>query len=97
MENSFALLAVLVAFPSTALQPKLIAPAHSELGDRSLIAEQRAHLLALQARAFALRGECKSAVEAGATVGAEFARKYHGWSERGNVAPSVQKAYADTT
>jgi glyoxylase-like metal-dependent hydrolase (beta-lactamase superfamily II) len=74
------------------LQARLVVPVHTALGDASLIAATRAYLEDLQARARALRAEGKSAAEAGATVAAEFEKKYQGWGLR-NIPQTVQKVY----
>ncbi len=77
------------------LKPKLVVPDHGDLGDDSLIAEERAFLADLQSRSLALKAEGRPAEEAGRIVAAEFAAKYAGWTGLGNIPQSVARAYAD--
>jgi glyoxylase-like metal-dependent hydrolase (beta-lactamase superfamily II) len=77
------------------LKPKLVVPDHGDLGDGALVAQERAFLADLDARALALKAQGKSAEEAGRIVEGEFKAKYPDWSGLGNVPASVQHAYAD--
>ena len=77
------------------LKPWQVVPDHGELGDVSLISEDRAFLVDLQQRAMSLKAQGKSAEEAGKLIQAEMQKSYAGWSGLGNVAQSVQRAYAD--
>lgn len=77
------------------LQPKLIIPDHGGFGGEDLIAQERAFLVDLQNRVVALKGQGRSAQEAGRLIGAEFAHKYAGWQSLGNVPQAVERAYRD--
>ena len=77
------------------LKPRLVVPDHGELGDTSLIPEERAFLGDLQQRAMALKEQGMSAEEAGKLLQAEMQKSYGDWSALGNVPQSVARAYAD--
>ena len=79
------------------LRPKLIVPDHGGMGGDELIAQERAFLVDLQARAMALRARGQSAAQAGRTIAAQFAVEYRGWQSLANLPRSVQHAYADPT
>jgi glyoxylase-like metal-dependent hydrolase (beta-lactamase superfamily II) len=79
------------------LKPRLIVPDHGGMGGDELIAQERAFLADLQARAMALRAQGQSAAQAARTIAAEFAVKYRGWQSLANLPRSVQSAYADPT
>lgn len=76
------------------LHPRIVLPDHSPQGDGSLIAQNRAFLAELQSRTAALRGEGKSADEAGRIVAAEMQSKYPDWSSVNRVSQGVANAYA---
>jgi glyoxylase-like metal-dependent hydrolase (beta-lactamase superfamily II) len=75
------------------LKPKLILPDHSQPGDSSLIAEQRAFLVDLQQRIAALKAQGKSAEEAGRLISAEFQARYPGWTRLQFLERSVAAAF----
>ena len=77
------------------LQPRLVLPDHGALGDGSLIAQERAFLLALQSRSLELKRQGKSADEAAAIVTAEFKKNYPDWQTMGPVANVVKRVYAE--
>jgi glyoxylase-like metal-dependent hydrolase (beta-lactamase superfamily II) len=77
------------------LKPGIVAPDHGALGDGSLIGKERAFLVQLQDRAMALKGEGKSADEAGKFILAEFQTEHPDWGGLGNIPQTVKKAYAD--
>jgi len=77
------------------LQPRLVVPDHGALGDGSLIAKERAFLLALQTRSLELKRQAKSADEAAMIVTAEFKTKYPDWQTMGPVANVVKRVYAE--
>ncbi|MEO8482328.1 MAG: MBL fold metallo-hydrolase [Acidobacteriota bacterium] len=62
------------------MKPAHIVPSHGALGDASLIAEQRAVLLAVQARVKELKGQGKSADEVAQDVTSQFQTQYPEWS-----------------
>lgn len=76
-----------------ALRPTLIVPDHSDVGDGSLVARERAFLVDLQSRAMALKAQGKSADQAGRIVTEEFHAKYAGWTGLGHLAEGVARAY----
>jgi glyoxylase-like metal-dependent hydrolase (beta-lactamase superfamily II) len=77
------------------LKPKIIVPDHSDVGDMSLIAEERGMMADLQSRAMDLRSQGKSADEAGKAIAEEFRTKYQGWSGTNNLELAVHQAYTD--
>ena len=77
------------------LKPERVVPDHGDLGDGSLVGQERAFLAALDARALELKKQGVAAADAGKQIQAEFEKTYAGWQGLGNVAQSVQKAYAD--
>jgi glyoxylase-like metal-dependent hydrolase (beta-lactamase superfamily II) len=77
------------------LKPKIVVPDHSAAGDGTLIAQERAFMADLQARAMALKAQGKSAEEAGKIVAGEFQVKYADWSGMARIPQAVEKAYSD--
>lgn len=77
------------------LNPKIVVPDHSDMGDAALIAQERAFMADLQSRSLALKAQGKSADEAGKILADEFAAKYTGWSGMARIPQAVQKVYAD--
>ena len=77
------------------LQPRIVVPDHSEPGDASLIASERAFMGDLLARAKALKDEGKSLEDAKRIVTSEIQAKYQGWTALGRIGDGVEKLYAD--
>jgi glyoxylase-like metal-dependent hydrolase (beta-lactamase superfamily II) len=77
------------------LKPNIIVPDHSDVGDISLIAEERGMFDDLQSRAMALKAQGKSADEAGKIIAEEFREKYQGWTALNNIDQAVHQAYSD--
>jgi len=77
------------------LKPKIIVPDHSDVGDISLIGEDRDFYDYLQSRAMALKAQGKSADEAGKIIADEFRAKYQGWTALNNIEQAVHQAYTD--
>jgi len=77
------------------LDPRYIVPDHGALGDGSLIAKERAIILALQSRSLELKRQGKSVDQAAATVTAEFKAKHPDWQTMGPVANVVKRVYAE--
>jgi glyoxylase-like metal-dependent hydrolase (beta-lactamase superfamily II) len=77
------------------LKPERVVPDHGDLGDGSLVAQERGFLAALDARAVALKKQGVPADAAGKQIQAEFEKTYAGWQGLGNIPQSVQRAYAD--
>ena len=77
------------------LKAERVVPDHGELGDGSLVGQERGFLAALDARAMALKTQGVPADAAGKQIQAEFEKTYAGWQGLGNIPQSVQRAYAD--
>jgi glyoxylase-like metal-dependent hydrolase (beta-lactamase superfamily II) len=78
------------------LQPRYIVPDHGSLGDGSLIRQERAFLLDLQARALELKRRGTPVEEAGKQVTAEFKTKYPDWESINAVGNAVRRVYAES-
>ncbi len=84
-----------------ALKPLHIVPDHSRPGDGSLIAEDRAFLTDMRARALALRQQGLSAEDAGKQLTDEFKSKYPEWAANpdwpnvNSVAGFARRVYAE--
>jgi len=78
------------------LNPRHILPDHSDPGDGSLIAQNRAFIVDLQARARALKRQGASAGDAGKRLVDEFKTKYPDWPNINAVAGFVQRVYAES-
>ena len=79
------------------LKPKIIVPDHSDVGDISLIAQNRDFMQDLQSRAMALKAQGKSAEEAAKIMADEFRVKYPGWRGLNGLPQDVAQAYSDPT
>ncbi|MEI9890134.1 MAG: hypothetical protein WDN45_05480 [Caulobacteraceae bacterium] len=66
-------------------------PDHGELGDGSLVGQERAFLLALDARALQLKTQGVAPDVAGKQIQAEFEKTYAGWQGLGEH-PAVRAA-----
>ncbi len=77
------------------LNPRHILPDHSEPGDASLIAQERAFIVDLQTRANALKRQGISAEDAGKRLVEEFKTKYPDWPNINAVANFVPRVYAE--
>ncbi len=77
------------------LKPERVVPDHGDLGDGSLVAQERGFLAALDARAMELKKQGVPADAAGKQIQAEFEKTYAGWQGLGNIPQSVQRTYAD--
>jgi glyoxylase-like metal-dependent hydrolase (beta-lactamase superfamily II) len=77
------------------LKPERVIPDHGDLGDGSLVGQERGFLAALDARAMELKKQGVPADAAGKQIQAEFEKTYAGWQGLGNIPQSVQRAYAD--
>lgn len=77
------------------LHPRIVVPDHSEPGDASLIAAERAFMTDLQTRAKVLKDEGKPLEEAKRIVAGEIQAKYQGWTSLGRIGDAVEKAYTD--
>jgi glyoxylase-like metal-dependent hydrolase (beta-lactamase superfamily II) len=77
------------------LKPEHVVPDHGDLGDGTLVGQERLFLLALDKRAMALKAQGVPADAAGKQIQGEFEKIYVGWQGLGNIPQSVQRAYAD--
>ena len=78
------------------LKAQHVIPDHGPLGDGALVAQERAFLADLQARAMALKAKGVSVDEAARRITADFIDAYPGWTGlAGSVPQAVQRAYAD--
>ncbi|MGD1097373.1 MAG: MBL fold metallo-hydrolase [Bryobacteraceae bacterium] len=77
-----------------ALKPRYILPDHSEVGDGSLIAAEKAFISELQTKALALKSQGVSADDAGKQLLAEFKTKYPGWPNLNPIPNFVRQIYA---
>jgi len=77
------------------LRPKIIVPDHSNVGDISLIGEDRDFYDYLQSRATALKAQGTSADEAGKIIAEEIRAKYRGWTALNGIDQAVHQAYTD--
>jgi len=78
------------------LKPRFIVPDHGPLGDGSLIAQERAFLQDLQARALELKRQGKSVEDAGRLLTDEFKAKYSDWPNMNAVPNVVRRVYAES-
>jgi glyoxylase-like metal-dependent hydrolase (beta-lactamase superfamily II) len=78
-----------------AMHPRYVVPDHGQLGDGSLVAQDRAFLLDLQTRAAALKREGKTADEATVRITEEFRGKYPGWESLGGIGNVVKHVWAE--
>jgi glyoxylase-like metal-dependent hydrolase (beta-lactamase superfamily II) len=76
------------------LKPRYILPDHSEVGDGSLVAQEKALISDLQTRALALKSQGVSAEDAGKQLLAEFKSKYPGWPNLNPIPNFVRLVYA---
>ena len=79
----------------TALKPAHVVPSHGKLGDTTLIARDRAFIVAVQSRVGALKKEGKSVEEAVAAVIAEIAPQYPEFGNATNAGAMARAAYAE--
>jgi glyoxylase-like metal-dependent hydrolase (beta-lactamase superfamily II) len=78
------------------LRPRYVVPDHGELGDASLIRQQRAFLVDLQSRALALKSQGLPVEDAAKQVTDELQKKYSGWTGFNNIANTVRRVYAES-
>jgi glyoxylase-like metal-dependent hydrolase (beta-lactamase superfamily II) len=78
-----------------ALKPAHVVPSHGKLGDATLIARDRAFIVAVQSRVGALKKEGKSVEDAVAAVIAEIAPQYPEFGNVTNAGAMARAAYAE--
>ena len=76
------------------LKPRYVMPDHSNVGDGSLVANERAFISDLRARALTLKSQGVSAEDAGKRLTDEFKTKYPDWPNLNPIANFVQRIYA---
>jgi glyoxylase-like metal-dependent hydrolase (beta-lactamase superfamily II) len=79
-----------------ALQPRYVLPDHGELGDGSLIAQERAFIGDLISRAQELKRQGVSADDAAKQIMSEFKTKYPGYPNLNPITNFVRKVYAES-
>jgi glyoxylase-like metal-dependent hydrolase (beta-lactamase superfamily II) len=77
------------------LRPLIVVPSHGPMGDASLIAEQRAMMVAIQSRAMELKRQGTSADETAHTIQAECEAKYPAWTAPARVGLIARTAYTE--
>ncbi len=78
------------------LHPRFVVPDHGALGDGSLIAKEKAFLLALQTRALELKEQGTPVEQAAQTLTAEFKTKYPDWENMNPVGNVVRRVYEES-
>ncbi len=77
------------------LHPRYVIPDHGELGDASMIDQERAFLLDLQKRALELKRQGTSVDDAGKQLTAEFQKKYPDWGNVSGIPNAVRRVYEE--
>ncbi|MGH9309420.1 MAG: MBL fold metallo-hydrolase [Vicinamibacterales bacterium] len=77
------------------LKPKVIVPAHGEVGDGSIIAVNRKIMQGVQARARELKAQGRSADETAAAIQAEFQKQHPDWPRANGLGAAARSAYAE--
>jgi glyoxylase-like metal-dependent hydrolase (beta-lactamase superfamily II) len=77
------------------LKPDIVVPDHSDVGDASLIVQERALMSYLQSRTSELKAQGKSADEASQMVAQELQARYPDWKSMARLADAVHRAYGE--
>jgi glyoxylase-like metal-dependent hydrolase (beta-lactamase superfamily II) len=77
------------------LRPVYVVPDHGELGDGSLIAQQKSFMVDLRDTALGLKKQGMSADDAGKKIQADFKVKYPGWTNLGPIPGAVRRIFAE--
>jgi len=77
------------------LHPRYVIPDHGELGDASLIGQDRAILSDLQSRALELKRQGTSVEDAGRQMTTELKAKYSDWGNFNGVPNAVRRVYEE--
>lgn len=77
------------------LDPARIVPSHGGIGDASLIANDKAYLLAVQRRTRELKARGKSADDAATIVTQEMQARFPTWTNLPRVAAAVKSAFTE--
>jgi glyoxylase-like metal-dependent hydrolase (beta-lactamase superfamily II) len=78
-----------------ALRPARIVPSHGEMGDGTLIAQQRTVLQQIQARVKELKAQGRTADEVAATVTSELQARYPDWTTPNRAGGAARSFYAE--
>jgi glyoxylase-like metal-dependent hydrolase (beta-lactamase superfamily II) len=81
----------------TPLQPARIVPSHGDMGDASLIAQDRAYLSTVQRRARELNAAGKSADEVAAAITQEVQAQFPTWTNLPRVAAAAKSAVGEVS
>jgi glyoxylase-like metal-dependent hydrolase (beta-lactamase superfamily II) len=81
----------------TPLQPVRIVPSHGDMGDASLIVQDRAYLSTVQRRAQELKAAGKSADEAATTITQEMQARFPTWTNLPRVAGAAKAAFGEAS
>jgi glyoxylase-like metal-dependent hydrolase (beta-lactamase superfamily II) len=76
-----------------AMQPQVIVPSHGAVGSGALIGANRGVMLAILARATALKAGGKSRDEAAAAIQGELVAQHPGWPRSNGIAAAARSAY----
>jgi hypothetical protein len=77
------------------MHPKVVVPSHGPYGDGSIIAANRAVMLAVQARTRELKAQGRSIDEAAQTVQKEIQAQHPSWRRGNGLANAARAAYRD--
>ena len=77
------------------LQPGVIVPSHGKVGDRALIATNRAFMTRIQSRAAALKAQGRSADDVADTVQKEMQAEHPSFARINGVSSAARAAYAE--
>ena len=78
------------------LHARTIVPGHGEVGDASLVNQERLYLKGIQSRVAELKAQGKSADESAQLLSVEFQKKYPGWDNPGWIADAARHYYAES-
>ena len=76
-----------------AVKPSTVVPSHGAVGAGSLIAANRAVMMAIRTRAIALKAQGKSIDEAAATIQSELTAAHPAWPRVNGIAAAARSAY----
>ena len=77
------------------LRPRTVVPSHGEMGDASLIDQQRSVLQTLQARVGELKTQGRSLEETEEILTSEFQDRYADWTAPNRISRAVQSLYRE--
>jgi hypothetical protein len=77
------------------LHPRYVVPDHGDLGDASLIGQERAFLTDLRERALDLKRQGTSVEDAGRQLTAELKAKYPDWGNINGIPNAVRRVYEE--